>query len=299
MSRSARSLLLILLIALNVMFSFWLGEQAYGWMPVQASDAAKDVDDLFSLLVSVSSFIFLTIVGLLGFSLITSRAAADDWGDGPAIGGNPLLESLWTIVPVLLVLWLAILGARTYQRVDGGPSSRSMGAETASADLVEVTARQWAWTFDYPASGVSSDELHLRVNRPLHLRLRTADVLHGFYVPAFRLKQDIVPMQTMELVLTPSQEGRYRLYDSQFSGTYFALMSTNVVVESAQRYQAWLDELAALSPQTPENPAVSEHRSNSAQHLVSRWPSVIPAEPPPVQGLPTPQSPPASSDPLP
>lgn len=298
MSRPAKSLLLILLIALNVMFSFWLGQQAYGWMPVQASEAAKHVDDLFSLLVSLSSFILLTIVGLLGFSLITGRATADDWSDGPAIGGNSLLESLWTIVPVLLVLWLAMLGAKTYQRVDLATPSPVQGA-TPPPDLVDVTVQQWAWTFHYPASGVSSDELHLRINQPLHLRLRTADVLHGFYIPAFRLKQDIVPMQTMELILTPSRKGHYRLYDSQFSGTYFALMSRDVVVESSQEYQAWIEKLAILPLQIPENPAVAEYFSNSDHTLVSRWPSVVPAEPPPVQLLPTPESPPAASDTLP
>ena len=287
MTRPAKSLLLILLIAANVIASFWLGQRVYRWMPPQASEAAREVDDLFSLLVSLSTFILLAFLGVLFFSLITQRASSEDWSDGPALTGNPLLESIWTITPILLVLWLAVLGAQTLQRIhDLAPGAEEVPPPPPVT--VNVTAQQWAWTFEYPSAAISSAELHLPVDRTVHLVLHTQDVIHGFYVPSFRVKQDIVPGRSLDLVLVPSREGRYRLYDSQFSGTYFSLMAADVVVESDEKYDSWLRVQSSQPPRLPPNPALAEHGATCRHALVSRWPSVAPSPPPAVNDRPQP-----------
>jgi cytochrome c oxidase subunit 2 len=149
------------------------------------------------------------------------------------------------------------------------------------AEQVEVIARQWSWEFRYPAANVSSTELHLPVDQPVTFRLVSDDVLHGFYIPAFRLKQDVIPGRAIDFNLTPSREGRYRLRDSQFSGTWFAANQADVVVESAEAYQAWLKTAAAQPLQPGLSDAVAEF--GSRQQLKNPgWATVPPAPPPQV-----------------
>jgi cytochrome c oxidase subunit 2 len=149
---------------------------------------------------------------------------------------------------------------------------------------VEVVASQWHWRFRYPDAGVSSDTLHLPVNQRAHLRLTSTDVLHGFYVPDFRLKQDIVPGRSIELRFTPNRIGTYTLHDSQFSGTYFALMEADVVVESPRDYGNWLSMLGEREPMEVRDAASREHEALPSSDLPMRsgWATVRPATPAPV-----------------
>lgn len=144
---------------------------------------------------------------------------------------------------------------------------------------IDVYSRQWAWEFRYD-NGVTSTELHLPVNQRVNLRLRSADVIHGFYIPAFRVKQDIVPNEITSFAFTPIREGRYRLRDSLYSGTYFAAMQTDVVVQSQEAYDAWLQLAAATPPAAAYNPAYAEYRIKMAKEKPPGWVTVPPAEPP-------------------
>jgi cytochrome c oxidase subunit 2 len=122
--------------------------------------------------------------------------------------------------------------------------------------------------------------LHLPVNQSVRLKLQSEDVLHGFYVPEFRVKQDIIPNRTITFVLTPLRVGKYRLRDSQFSGTYFSLMEADVYVESPEAYNQWLAQAATRQPATASNPAFSEYTQQPGKAHGSGWPTVVPAKPP-------------------
>ena len=111
------------------------------------------------------------------------------------------------------------------------------------AENIEVVAKQWVWSFRYP-NNVISNELHLKVNERTRLNLHSQDVIHGFYVPEFRLKQDIIPNRNIDIVLTPTKIGKFHLRDSQFSGIDFALMVANVYVDSSEAYSQWLSQAA-------------------------------------------------------
>jgi len=161
------------------------------------------------------------------------------------------------------------------EEVGGYPGDR------LPTENVEVIARQWSWEFRYPDQGVSSTELHLQVDQPVRFRLVSEDVLHGFFVPAFRLKQDVVPGRAINFNLTPTREGRYRLRDSQFSGTWFAANQVDVVVESGETHAAWLKQAAALPLQSGISDAVEEY-SKRAQKTNPGWATVPPAPPPQV-----------------
>ncbi|MGB5714432.1 MAG: cytochrome c oxidase subunit II, partial [Waterburya sp.] len=145
---------------------------------------------------------------------------------------------------------------------------------------VEVDSKQWAWVFHYPEKNVTSSELHLPVDQRAHFRLRSQDVIHGFYIPAFRVKQDIIPPKTFDFEFTPIRIGTYRLRDSQYSGTYFAAMQTNVVVESPEDYDRWLNKAAKQIPSAAPNQAASEYARREQKADTAVWETVVPAPSP-------------------
>jgi cytochrome c oxidase subunit 2 len=285
---------LVVLAAVLALVSLWMGQQAYTWFPEQASAEAQLVDRLFSFLVTLGTFIFLGVVGTLTYSVVFQQAGKYDSGDGPDIEGNVTLEVVWTAIPFALVIWIAVYSYQIYDQMailgpmehvhaqtSSAPKlmSQEMSSGSAAPLPIQVRARQWAWEFYYPEQNITSAELHLPTNQRAQLTLSSEDVLHGFYVPAFRVKQDIIPGRLIDFGFTPIREGRYRIRDSQYSGTYFATMQTHVVVESPQAYQKWLVATAAQPPILTENQAFSEYQQ--AQNHKG-WKTVIPAAPRPI-----------------
>ncbi len=293
-----RNILFIIAYAIALTgVSLWMGQVSYSWFPPQASAESLLIDKLFAFLVTLGTFIFLGITGVMIYSVVFQRAAKYDFSDGPHIEGNVTLEVVWTAIPILLVFWLAGYSYQIYQQMAiRGPMDMmhlSMGHSAIAAVIeeepteeIEVISKQWAWVFRYPGSNVTSTELHLPANHRIKLALTSEDVLHGFYIPAFRLKQDIVPNQTTDFEFTPIKEGTYRLRDSQFSGTYFATMQTNVVVESPEAYENWLSEAKTRKPLPAYNEAAAEYAEQSEKAFKTGWPTVVPA-PPPVVNYPT------------
>ena len=246
--------------------SIWIGQLSYSWLPPQAAAESMLIDELFSFLVTLGSFIFLGVTGTIMYSILFQRAAKYDYSDGPHIEGNVTLEVVWTAIPIFLVFWIAAYSYNVYEKMAiQGPMElvhlhTPLEMESAYADPLEpvtepveeiqVYAKQWSWVFRYPENGVTSTELHLPVDRRVRVALNSEDVLHGFYIPAFRLKQDIIPNHPIDFEFTPVRVGKYSLTDSQYSGTYFATMAADVVVESAQDYKNWLAKVTdnKLSP---------------------------------------------------
>ncbi|HEY9878934.1 MAG TPA: cytochrome c oxidase subunit II [Leptolyngbyaceae cyanobacterium] len=307
--------------ALTIAASIWMAKVSYSWFPPEAAAEAKLIDDLFSLFTGLGTAIFLGVLGPVGYSLLFHRASKYDPSDGPHIEGNMAVEIIWTALPVVLVLSLSFASFSAYEKMnlrgsldvvhlhlpqmmesayaapfDETPQEEIKDSLQQSAPKeIEVTAKQWAWVFHYPEQDITSTELHLPVNSRVRLALHSEDVLHGFYVPAFRLKQDIVPNHHLELEFTPTRVGTYRLRDSLFSGTYFAANQADVVVQSPADYEQWLAEAAAQSPTPAYNPAASEYASAEQKAVLRGWASVPPAAPPVVNysSQAVPQSPPA------
>ena len=204
-------------IAALLAISVWMARQAQNWLPVQASNAAPLVDGLFRFETGVGTFVFLGVISVLVWVMLVHRAEKYDESDADPIEGNTKLEVIWTAIPFVMVMaiaWYAIqvntklgvLGPMEHihprnaqEEVGGFPADR------LPAEQVEVIARQWSWEFRYPGQNVSSTELHLEVDRPVTFRLVSEDVLHGFYIPAFRLKQDVIPGRAINFTLTPTR----------------------------------------------------------------------------------------------
>jgi cytochrome c oxidase subunit 2 len=290
-----RTILILAVAAIAIAFvSLWMGQAAYTWFPPQASAESILVDNLFSFLVTLGTFIFLGVFGTLTYSILFQRAEKYDYSDGPHIEGNVKLEIIWTAIPFALVIWIAAYSYQIYDQMsilgpmehvhmtaaaDAAPMEQDKTAFRENAVHIDVFARQWSWEFVYgkgTSIDVSSTELHLPNNRRIELTLHSEDVLHGFYVPAFRVKQDVIPGRDINFEFTPIREGKYRLRDSEYSGTYFASMQADVVVESPEAFHQWLTDAAKQPAIAAFNPASDEYNKRSP----NQWQTVVPAAPP-------------------
>src|SRR5512136_1732294 len=156
--------------------------------------------------------------------------------------GNSKLEIAWTVIPLIAVLFLASLGAQSLgetRRID------------PSAMVVKVIAGQWYFQFQYPDYGIGSSDLYLPLGKQVDLQMTSNDVIHSFFVPEFRLKQDILPGRTVDLRVTPTMIGHYKVSCSQLCGTNHSYMTANVVVVSQSEFQAWIAQQQATAAKNP------------------------------------------------
>jgi cytochrome c oxidase subunit 2 len=207
------------------------GLTSLGLFPPEASTQAVPIDQLFGLHIWLISFMFSVIIVPLAYSLIVFRRKAGDMEDGAHITGDNRLEVIWTAIPLMIVIYLAYVGAIALGQ------TREIDP---SALQVKVTAGQWYWQFQYPEYGVASNELYLPVDRQIELQMSSNDVIHSFWVPEFRVKQDLVPGQTTELRITPTIIGNYTLRCSELCGLNHAYMTSPVHVVSAADFQTWI-----------------------------------------------------------
>ncbi|HEX8990788.1 MAG TPA: cytochrome c oxidase subunit II [Anaerolineales bacterium] len=230
-----RHLVIAGIFVILVTLATYFGLIAIGLMPVAASSQSMIVDKLWNWDLIPLSFLFSIIMVPLVYSLIVFRRRKGETGDGKHDEGSPTLEVTWTIIPLLLVTVYAYLGAYTL-------------GQTLTADpnalVINVTAHQWDWSFQYPG-GFSSNELHLPINRQVLLEMTSLDVIHSFWVPEFRISQDVVPGQTTELRITPNLLGSYTLRCNELCGLRHAYMEKPVIVQTQADYDAWAKQQSA------------------------------------------------------
>lgn len=145
------------------------------------------------------------------------------------IHGNVLLETLWTLIPTVLFLSMFYFGWSRWETMRKVP---------VNAMQVDVYAQQWAWSFKYP-NGKESTELHVPVNQAIRCNLHSKDVLHGFFIPAFAVKEDVVPQKLNYVWFQPREAGTYDLLCSSYCGKGHPVMMANVVVEPLDKFNAW------------------------------------------------------------
>jgi cytochrome c oxidase subunit II len=214
-------------------------------LPQAASLQAGPIDRLFNLHFFLIAFLFSLIIGLMLYSVVVFRRRPGDESDGDHIEGNTRLEVAWTLAPLALVVFFSYLGSVALAEVER-PDPRPLE--------VNIIASQWSWRFEYPGTEVISNELVLPVNQQARFKMRSNDVIHSFWVPEFRVKQDILPgRQNMvrELRVTPSELGEYKLRCAEMCGELHARMEAPVRVVSRQDFDLWLTETAAMVPEEP------------------------------------------------
>lgn len=285
----------IISLAIAIGFiSLWYG-QNHGLLPVAASPEAEAVDGIFALMMTVATGLFLLIQGVLIYSIIRFRQKPGDDTDGPAMEGNVSLEIVWTAIPTVIVLIIAIYSFEVYNAMGGlnpaasrdpGPqqvaenttSNQGLQGLIASASeylalgigespsnqaknltplSIDVNAIQYAFLFTYPESGVVSGEMHVPVGQPIKLNIEAGDVIHAFWVPQLRLKQDAVPGRETQISFTPERLGQYPIICAELCGPYHGAMKTNLIIESPEEYETWIkDQQVAQSQPLDDTVAV-------------------------------------------
>lgn len=204
-------------------------------LPEQASTIAPRVDQLFYAVLGVTGAVTVAIVVLLIVFGIRYRAGArrPRSGQPPAVEARTRnrLEIVWTLTPLLLFIAAFAWSARIY-----------VERATAPPDAMEifVVARQWMWKLQHPGGQREIDELHVPRGRAVKLVMTSEDVIHSFFVPAFRLKQDVLPGQYTELWFTATRSGRFHLFCAEYCGTDHSAMRGDVVVMEPAAYEQWL-----------------------------------------------------------
>lgn len=217
---------------------------AVGILPTVASVQAGPVDDMINLQLGLISFLFGLITSAILYSVIVFRAKPGDTSEGPYIKGSTRLEVLWTVLPLILVIYLSFLGAQALgdvRRVD------------PQAMQIKVTGFQWSWLFEYPDYGIQSNILYMPVDKQAQLLLTSRDVIHSFWVPEFRVKQDALPGENLvkELRVTPNREGVYTLMCAELCGGAHAYMNSEVRVVTQAEFDAWVAEQTSAANADP------------------------------------------------
>lgn len=198
--------------------------------PAQASSIAARVDALCMFLMAVSVFFAGLIFFLVLYFAIKYRRRSEAEQPRP-IFGDMRLEMLWTLIPLGLTMVMFVWGARLY-----------FTTVTPPTDAMEITVvgKQWMWKFQHPEGQREINELHVPVGRPVKLTMASEDVIHSFFVPAFRIKMDVVPGRYTVTWFEATKPGTFHLFCAQYCGTTHAGMGGRVVVLTPTAYEAWL-----------------------------------------------------------
>jgi cytochrome c oxidase subunit 2 len=234
-------IIFVLVIVSTFLIHSWL--ISVGLFPTEASAQSIAVDQLFHVHLWIISFLFSLIMVTLIYSLIVFHRRKGEQGDGAYITGNTTLEITWTSIPLMAVLVLAYAGAKTLGTIR---------VIDPTALQVKVTAGQWYWQFQYPEYGVTSTELYVPVQTQIDLQMTSVDVIHSFWVPEFRVKQDIIPGRTVDLRITPILIGQYTVRCAELCGLRHAYMETPVYVVSQADFSNWIARQQSAAPISPE-----------------------------------------------
>ena len=209
----------------------WAVHDGTFWFPKAASLAATRTDWLFDIILGITVFFMLLIVGLMGTFLVLYRKRPGHRAERTSTHLTAL-ELTWTIIPSILVIFIFYFGISGYIDVRTPPDD---------AHEVQVTGQKWQWLFTYP-NGVVSPDLHMPAGEATRLTMRSEDVIHSLYIPAFRAKMDAVPGRYSKLWFTPTEPGQHQIFCAEYCGTGHSSMLSQAYVHTREGYDAWLRE---------------------------------------------------------
>jgi cytochrome c oxidase subunit 2 len=205
--------------------------QGFRFTLEQASKQAWEVDALYYSLWVMSAAFTVLIFALVAYLTIKYRRRSEDERPGPTIE-SMWLELSYTFIPFVIAMVIFFWGARTYFSVYGRTNDAGMN--------IHAVGKQWMWKVQHPDGKREINELHLPVNRPITMTIASQDVIHSFYIPAFRAKMDAVPGRYTKMSFTPSVPGEYHLFCAEYCGAEHSRMIGKVTVMEEQQYQEWL-----------------------------------------------------------
>ena len=228
--------------------------------PVEASSSAHQVDWLFFGLILMSLFFIAAVFLPIFYFSIRYRRGAEVDRSNPHTGSN-LLETGWTVLPLLISLGIFTWGALVYFRLETPP---------ANALQVQVVAKQWMWKLQHAEGKREINELHLPLGTTVSLTMTSEDVIHSFFVPAFRVKQDVLPGKYTTEWFHPTRVGEYHLFCAEYCGTNHSAMIGRVVVMRPADYEQWLNSGETGPSIVFEGHRLFQERGCSGCHVDSR-----------------------------
>jgi cytochrome c oxidase subunit 2 len=222
--------------------AFLAQQQGSFWMPPKGSTMAADVDWLFDFIFWVSGFFFLLIVFLMVLFLVRYRRRAGRIADTQTSSHNLALELTWSGIPLILVIVIFYFGFKSFM---------NMAVPPANAYQIYITGQKWNWFFEYPNGYIDAD-LHIPVDVPVKVVLTSEDVIHSFFVPAFRIKKDAVPGRYNKAWFRATDPGEYMIFCAEYCGTGHSDMTARCIVHAPGEFEKWLEKasnyLDTMSP---------------------------------------------------
>jgi cytochrome c oxidase subunit II len=238
--------------------------------PDQATGHAGQVDALYFYLWGVTAFFTVLIFLLVIFFAIRYRRRPDDVIT-PALHANYTLEIIWSVIPLIIAMSMFVWGAKVYF---------DQVAIPPDATEVFVVGKQWMWKVQHMDGRREINELHVPVGRPVKLTMASEDVIHSFYIPAFRVKQDVLPGRYSTLWFKATRPGTYHLFCAEYCGTKHSGMIGSVIAMDPVPYQQW------LSGEVPgESPAATGRKTFERLGCVTCHSGTSGARGPSLQGL--------------
>ncbi|GGJ01446.1 hypothetical protein GCM10010885_08330 [Alicyclobacillus cellulosilyticus] len=211
------------------------------WLPVELTQMAHKVDTLFYVMLFVVTFFFLLVEVLLITFLIRYRRTRTNQVGAP-VHGNNVLETIWTLVPTLILVFLGVYSVRYVY---------ALQTPVATPNVIHVIGHEWYWEFRYPNGVVTQNDLRVPAGQPVLFDITSGDVVHGFYIPAVRIQQDAVPGRLTQFWVTADAKDvgrRFEVPCDQFCGAGHPKMIAWMTVMSPADYQAWLNQQKEKSP---------------------------------------------------
>lgn len=252
-----------------------IGAQGDGgtlFLPKQASTLAANQDALFYFIYYVCLFFFVLIVGMMIYFVVKGRHKNDGTPvKTSSMKGNHTLEVVWSVIPGILMVVIFGWGFKDYVKTVVTPTN---------AIDVRVTGLKWAWSFDYVASGVNSNRLVVPQGQPVRLTMASKDVIHSFYVPAFRLKRDVLPGRYTVMWFEATEMGEFPVLCTEYCGTAHSEMLSTVKVVSQEEYEQWVADGGDLGgagvPPAELGAKLYEAKGCNACHSIDGSPKIGP-----------------------
>jgi len=203
----------------------------FRYLPEQASSFADEIDWIHHVITDISVFFTVAIVGAMIYFAVRYRRRNGVDHETPAIEGNVFLEIVWTVVPTLICVYVAAYGFWGYQSLRQAPEN---------SKIINVTGQKWSWTFQYENGKTSRDTLVVPVDEPIKLVMTSRDVLHSFFIPAMRVKSDVVPGQYTFVWFNAIKTGTYHVFCTEYCGRDHSRMLASLEVVSRAEYDRWL-----------------------------------------------------------
>jgi cytochrome c oxidase subunit II len=229
----------------------------FPFFPQQASEQAATIDALYFFLVAVSAFFTLLIAVLVTVFAIKFRRRHDT-EIGYAIHGSLALELLWTFIPLGITMVMFVWGAQVFFHMTRAPKG---------AMEIYVVGKQWMWKAQHMSGASEINELHVPVGQPVKLTMGSEDVIHSFFIPAFRTKADVIPGRYNTMWFTATKPGTYHIFCTQYCGTKHSAMIGTVTALAPEAYQAWLSGGAATGTMAEKGAKLFADLSCNTCHL--------------------------------